>query len=70
MKKEYQLSIFFPSHVLDISMKLSVNDIDVMEKILLKGLILKHIDKTSGKTYIINTINVLWFEFTALKLIE
>lgn len=70
MKEEYQLSIFFQSKVLSIPTILSANDIEIMEKVLSQGLILKHLDKTSGKIYSINTKNILWFEFIALKSTE
>lgn len=51
-------------------MKISENDIEKIEEVLSRKLILKHLDKTSGKVYSINTQNVLWFEFNALKTTE
>jgi hypothetical protein len=70
MEQVYQLSIIFPSHVLKLPMKISENDIEKIEEVLSRKLILKHLDKTSGKVYSINTQNVLWFEFNALKTTE
>lgn len=67
MKQTYQLSIIFPSHVLKLPMNLSKSDIEKIEEVLSQRLVLRHLDKMSGKIYSINTQNVLWFEFNALK---
>ncbi len=50
--------------------KLSKCDIEKLEEVLSQRTVLRHLDKTSGKIYSINTKNVLWFEFTALESIE
>lgn len=70
MEQIYQLSIIFPSHVLRLPMKISENDIEKIEEVFSQRLMLRHLDKMSGKVYSINTQNVLWFEFNALKTTE
>ncbi|MCT0056253.1 hypothetical protein EFK39_07590 [Lactococcus lactis subsp. lactis] len=70
VEQTYQLSIIFPSHVLKLTMTLSKNNIEKIEEVLSQKLVLRHLDKISGTIYSINTQNVLWFEFNALKSIE